>query len=115
VVSRVPAKQDAQSERFLRRRDLHKGLDCHPAGLGCNKIALGHHRDDILEQNSSAGMIDPHTIELGCNAAVDAGLDTFTFAKTCAKGSARCTYTYRWNGKERLITSHHSSMMSEKN
>jgi uncharacterized protein (TIGR02246 family) len=66
-------------------------------------------------EKSPSGKIDQRTIELGCNTAVDAGLYTFTFAKTGAVVRARYTYTYRWNGSEWLITSHHSSAMPEKN
>ena len=53
-------------------------------------------------------------IELGCNSAVDSGLYTFRFAKTGATVQARYTYTYRWDGTQWLITSHHSSAMPEK-
>jgi uncharacterized protein (TIGR02246 family) len=60
-----------------------------------------------------SGKIDLRTVELGCNTAVDAGLYTFTFAKTGASVSGRYSYTYRWNGSEWLITSHHSSAMPE--
>jgi uncharacterized protein (TIGR02246 family) len=67
----------------------------------------------FLEKGPS-GVIDFRTIELGCNTAVDAGLYTFTFAKTGEKVSARYTYTYHWDGKQWLITSHHSSAMPEK-
>jgi uncharacterized protein (TIGR02246 family) len=69
-----------------------------------------HH---FLEDGPS-GKIDLRSIELGCNSAVDAGLYTFTFAKTGAVVSARYTYTYRWDGSQWLITSHHSSAMPEK-
>jgi uncharacterized protein (TIGR02246 family) len=69
-----------------------------------------HH---FLEDRPS-GKIDMRSIELGCNSAVDAGLYTFTFAKTGAMVKARYTYTYRWNGTQWLITSHHSSAMPEK-
>jgi uncharacterized protein (TIGR02246 family) len=65
-------------------------------------------------ENKPSGRIDSRTIELGCNSAVDAGLYTFTFAKTGDVVKARYTYTYRWNGSEWLITSHHSSAMPEK-
>ncbi|PWF48535.1 nuclear transport factor 2 family protein [Massilia glaciei] len=65
-------------------------------------------------ENRPSGAIDLRTVELGCNTAVDAGLYTFTFAKTGAKVSGRYTYTYRWNGSAWLITSHHSSAMPEK-
>ena len=69
-----------------------------------------HH---FLEDRPS-GKIDLRSIELGCNSAVDAGLYTFTFAKTGAMVSGRFSYTYRWDGKQWLITSHHSSAMPEK-
>lgn len=64
-------------------------------------------------ENKPSGKIDLRTIELGCNTAVDAGLYTFTFAKTGAVVSGRYSYTYRWDGTQWLITSHHSSKMPE--
>jgi len=60
------------------------------------------------------GKIDWRTIEIGCNTAVDAGLYTFTFGATGAQVKARYTYTYKWDGQQWLITSHHSSAMPEK-
>lgn len=65
-------------------------------------------------KDGPSGKIDFRTIELGCNSAVDAGLYTFTFARTGAVVKARYTYTYRWDGSQWLITSHHSSAMPEK-
>ena len=65
-------------------------------------------------ENKPSGKIDLQFIEIGCNTAFDAGLYTFTFAKTGKKVSGRYTYTYRWNGSEWLISSHHSSAMPEK-
>ena len=65
-------------------------------------------------ENRPSGKIDMRAVELGCNSAVDAGLYTFTFAKTGATVSGRYSYTYRWNCREWLITSHHSSAMPEK-
>jgi uncharacterized protein (TIGR02246 family) len=65
-------------------------------------------------ENRPSGKIDRRFIEIGCNSAVDAGLYTFTFAKTGKTVSARYSYTYRWDGKRWLITSHHSSAMPEK-
>ena len=59
------------------------------------------------------GKIDLRAIELGCNTAVDAGLYTFTFAKTGAVVRGRYSYTYRWDGSQWFITSHHSSKMPE--
>jgi uncharacterized protein (TIGR02246 family) len=73
-------------------------------------------KEDYFEhflEDRPSGKIDLRTIELGCNTAVDAGLYTFTFAKTGATVSGRYTYTYRWDGTEWLITSHHSSAMPE--
>ena len=62
-------------------------------------------------QDRPSGKIDFRQVELGCNSAVDAGLYTFTFARTGAVVKARYTYTYRWDGVQWLITSHHSSVM----
>ncbi len=65
-------------------------------------------------ENGPYGKIDLRFIELGCNTAVDAGLYTFSFARTGVSVSGRYSCTYRWNGSEWLITSHHSSVMPEK-
>lgn len=65
--------------------------------------------------NKPVGRIDSRTIEIGCNTAVDAGLYTFTFGSTGTQVKARYTYTYKWDGQQWLITSHHSSAMPEKN
>jgi uncharacterized protein (TIGR02246 family) len=67
---------------------------------------------DFLK-NRPFGKIDFSFIEIGCNSAVDAGLYTFTFAKTGEVVPARYTYTYRWDGSKWLITSHHSSVLPE--
>ncbi|MCX5679579.1 MAG: DUF4440 domain-containing protein [Candidatus Omnitrophica bacterium] len=45
--------------------------------------------------------IDLREIEIGCNMAVDSGLYT------------RYSFTYRWDGSQWLIVSHHSSLMPE--
>ncbi|HEY4068972.1 MAG TPA: SgcJ/EcaC family oxidoreductase [Burkholderiaceae bacterium] len=65
-------------------------------------------------ENKPVGRIDSRSIEIGCTTAVDAGLYTFTFGTTGAQVHARYTFTYRWDGKRWLITSHHSSAMPEK-
>jgi hypothetical protein len=65
-------------------------------------------------ENRPSGKIDMRFVDIGCNAALDAGLYTFTFARTGAVVSGRYSYTYSWNGKQWLITSHHSSVMPEK-
>ena len=61
-----------------------------------------------------SGKIDQRHIQIDCNKAVDSGLYTFTYGKTGKKVQARYTYTYRWNGSEWKISSHHSSAMPEK-
>ena len=65
-------------------------------------------------ENKPTGKIDSRTIEIDCNTAVDVGLYTFTFGTTGAQVKARYTYTYKWDGTQWLITSHHSSAMPEK-
>ncbi len=65
-------------------------------------------------ENRPFGKIDSRSIMIDCNTAIDAGLYTFTFNKTGVVVSARYTYTYKWNGMQWLITSHHSSAMPEK-
>src|SRR4051812_14331251 len=68
---------------------------------------------DHFLHGKPSGKIDFRSIELGCNTAIDAGLYTFSFADG-AQVKARYTYTYKWDGKDWLITSHHSSAMPEK-
>ena len=62
-------------------------------------------------ENKPVGRIDFRTIEFDCNKAVDGGLYTFTFAKTGTQVSGRYTFTYKWDGHQWLITSHHSSRL----
>lgn len=64
-------------------------------------------------ENQPSGKIDSRTIQINCNTAVDIGLYTFTFAKTGDQVHARFTYTYKWDGQQWLISSHHSSGMPE--
>ena len=66
-------------------------------------------------ENKPVGKIDRRVIEIDCNTAVDAGLYTFSFGATGTQVNARYTYTYKWDGQQWLITSHHSSAMPEKN
>jgi len=68
-----------------------------------------HH---FLEKKPS-GTIDSRVIEIDCNTALDAGLYTFKFSDGSVV-KARYTFTYKWTGKDWLITSHHSSAMPEK-
>ncbi len=63
-------------------------------------------------ERKPVGTIDSRTIEVDCNTAVDAGLYTFSFADGSVV-RARYTFTYKWDGKQWLITSHHSSAMPE--
>lgn len=59
------------------------------------------------------GKIDMRTVQVGCNTALDAGIYTFTLGDGRTV-QARYTYTYKWDGSQWLITSHHSSAMPEK-
>lgn len=68
-----------------------------------------------FQENKPSGKIDLQYIQINCNTAIDSGLYTFTYAKTGLSVSGRYTYTYGWDGSQWLITSHHSSMMPEKN
>jgi len=73
-------------------------------------------REDYFKhflENKPVGKIDSRTIEIDCNTAIDAGLYTFTFGDG-SQVKARYTYTYKWDGHQWLITSHHSSAMPEK-
>lgn len=64
-------------------------------------------------EKSPVGEINERHIQIGCNTAFDAGVYTFTFGKTGEKATGRYSYTYKWDGKDWLITSHHSSLMPE--
>jgi len=64
-----------------------------------------------FQQNQPEGRIESRTIELDCNTAIDEGLYSFTFRKTETTIKARYTFTYKWDGKRWLITSHHSSRL----
>lgn len=64
-------------------------------------------------ENQPDGRIDFRTIELDCNLAIDEGLYSFTFKKTGITAKARYTFTYKWNGTQWLITSHHSSRIPD--
>jgi uncharacterized protein (TIGR02246 family) len=65
--------------------------------------------------NKPVGKINSRKIEVGYDTAVDAGIYTFTFAKTGEVIKARYTFTYRFNKNKWLITCHHSSRMPEDN
>ncbi|TYT75723.1 DUF4440 domain-containing protein [Desulfobotulus mexicanus] len=69
--------------------------------------------EHFMEKKPS-GKIDLSHIELGCNAAIDSGLYTFTFKETGERVQGRYTFTYRWDGTSWRISSHHSSAMPEK-
>jgi uncharacterized protein (TIGR02246 family) len=65
--------------------------------------------------NKPSGKINYRKIEVGYNIAVDAGIYTFTFAKTGSVVKARYTFTYRFIKNKWLISCHHSSRMPEDN
>ena len=94
---------------YAKRSILLPTVSNIPRFTPAEKVAYFDH----FLKDGPYGKIDMQFIELGCNTAFDAGLYTFTYAKTKKSDSARYTYTYRWNGSKWLITSHHSSLMPE--
>ncbi|MDO4796269.1 MAG: SgcJ/EcaC family oxidoreductase [Brachymonas sp.] len=80
-----------------------------------NKLCLTHAdiEDYFLHfmEKKPIGKIDQRYVHIEHNQAIDSGLYTFTFGETGEQLRARYTYTYRWNGKEWKISSHHSSAM----
>ncbi len=95
---------------YAERSILLPTLSNKPRLTAAEKVEYFHN----FLANKPAGKIDSRTIEIGCTTAVDAGLYTFTFGATGAQVKARYTFTYKWAGKQWLITSHHSSAMPEK-
>ncbi|MFM2344022.1 MAG: hypothetical protein RLZZ210_631 [Pseudomonadota bacterium] len=85
-----------------------------------NKPRLTHEeKEDYFKHfltKKPVGKIDSRHIKIYCNNAIDTGLYTFTFGdgQEVRAVKARYTYNYHWNGKDWLITSHHSSAMPEK-
>jgi hypothetical protein len=67
---------------------------------------------EMFLKSKPQGKIDSRFVQIGCNTALDAGVYTFTFGDG-KKVQARYSYTYGWDGKQWLITSHHSSAMPE--
>jgi uncharacterized protein (TIGR02246 family) len=94
---------------YAERSILLPTVSDKPRVTAAEKVDYFEH---FLEKQPS-GKINFSFIEIGCNSAFDAGLYTFTFKKTGASVAARYTYTYGWDGKQWLITSHHSSAMPE--
>jgi hypothetical protein len=83
---------------YAERSILLPTVSNKPRLTSAEKEDCFHH---FLE-NRPSGKIDLRFAEPGCNTAVDAGLYTFTFAKTGATVSGRYSYTCRWNGSEWL-------------
>lgn len=99
------------SSLYAEKSILLPTLSNQPRLTSVEKEDYFHH---FLEKRPSA-KIDFREIEIGCDMAVDSGLYTFTFAKTGEVISGRYSFTYRWDGSQWLIISHHSSLLPEKN
>jgi uncharacterized protein (TIGR02246 family) len=95
------------SANYAKKSLLLPTVSSRPRMTAEDKEDYFHH---FLE-NGPVGHIDSRTIELDCNSAIDEGLYTFTFQKTGVSVKARYTFTYKWDGQQWLITSHHSSAM----
>lgn len=117
------------AELFERWNNALKSGDAHKVVQNYDKTSLllptmsnkprftAEEKEDYFHhflENSPSGRIDVRQIQVGCNMAIDAGLYTFQFAKTGGSVSGRYSFTYRWTGKQWLITSHHSSAMPER-
>jgi uncharacterized protein (TIGR02246 family) len=95
---------------YAERSILLPTLSNQPCLTRAEKVDYFQH---FLEDRPS-GEINLRQIQVDCNMAVDSGLYTFYFAKTGVTVPARYSFTYRWEGKQWLIISHHSSAMPEK-
>ena len=95
---------------YAERSILLPTVSNKPRLTPAEKADYFHH---FLE-NQPTAEINMRQIEIDGNIAVDSGLYTFYFAKTGDKVRARYSFTYRWDGKQWLIISHHSSAMPEK-
>jgi len=107
----------------LQTGDAHKVVDNYAdpsillATVSNTPRITAAEKEDYFEhflEKQPDGKIDGRMIQIGCNTAFDAGLYTFTFHKTGEQVKARYTFTYKWDGNQWLITSHHSSAMPEK-
>lgn len=63
-------------------------------------------------EGKPVGEINSSHILISCDDAIDVGTYTFKFANG-SEVSGRYTFTYKWDGKNWLISSHHSSAMPE--
>lgn len=95
---------------YAERSILLPTFSNNPRLTPAEKVEYFHH---FLKDQPSAE-INMRQIQIGGNMAVDSGLYTFYFAKTGDKVRARYSFTYRWDGKQWLIISHHSSAMPAK-
>jgi uncharacterized protein (TIGR02246 family) len=95
---------------YAERSILLPTLSNQPRLTPAEKLDYFQH---FLEDQPS-GKIDLRQITVDSNMAVDSGLYTFYFAKTGVTVRARYSFTYRWEGTQWLIVSHHSSAMPEK-
>ena len=109
-------EQWAQTE--IIRREIASAepmkISLMPEGLG-DRLTPEQKEDYFTHflESKPVGKIDSRTIEIDCNTAIDVGLYTFSFGDG-SQVKARYTYTYKWDGRQWLITSHHSSAMPEK-
>ncbi len=94
---------------YAERSILLPTVSNTPRLTPAEKADYFHH---FLEKQPS-GRIDLRHIDISGDMAVDSGLYTFTFAKTGEQVHGRYSFVYKWDGKQWLIISHHSSMMPE--
>jgi len=62
-------------------------------------------------KNEPSAEVDIRQIQVGNDIAVDSELYTFHFSKTGDEIKARYSFVYRYDDRQWLIISHHSSLM----
>lgn len=60
-------------------------------------------------EHGPSGTLNSHVLQTACNVATLAGLYTFEFKDDKPPVAARYTFVYRFDGKDWLISHHHSS------
>ena len=66
--------QRGEKSRDIAERLEEMGLDCYSLAGGCNKIALGHHYDDVIETHNPA---DSYPDALPCREAAMLSSDRY--------------------------------------
>ena len=135
VSSSAPPAQSAEECRYLSPEQVERLFDDWNKALvsrNVERIVSRYAEDSVLLPTISyvirynrvlkeqyfakfvmkepSGKIDWRRIYVGCNTAIDTGDYTFTYGNGEPASKARYTFTYRREGENWLISSHHSSL-----